>query len=80
MAGALDRPQASTGRVPLCETTRLGIAASARLHNGLRHHRSRASGDDRQCVLIAVRVDTDHVVQARLQASDRSSDSIGRVP
>ena len=43
MTGALDRPQASARSVPLCETTRVCIAASARLHNGLRDHRSRAS-------------------------------------
>ena len=63
MTGTLDRPQTSARRVPLRETTRLGIAASACLDNGLRDHRSRASGNDRERVLIAVGIDTDHVVQ-----------------
>jgi hypothetical protein len=45
----------------------------------LRHHRPRARGNDRERVLIAVRIDTDQVVQLVCKHPDRSSDSLGRV-
>ena len=73
MTGALDRPQASAGRVPVCETTRVGVATSVRLHNGLRQYRPRPPGNDRERVLIAVRVNTNHVVQLVCKHPDRSS-------
>ncbi len=45
------------------------VAACARRHRPLRDHRARRRGDDRERVLIAMGVDTDHVVQPSLQAS-----------
>ena len=80
MAGALDRPDASAARVPLREAQRLGVAARARPHHRLRQHRSRRRGHDRERVLIAVRVDTDHVIHLVCKHPDRSSvDSQGPV-
>jgi len=69
MAGALDSPDTRTDRVPIREAKRCRVTASPRRHHRLRHHRPRARGNDRQCVPIAVRVDTGSHSPARLQAS-----------
>jgi len=63
VASALDRPGTSAAGVPLRETNRIAITACARLDHRLREYPSRGSGDDRERVLIAVGVDTDHVIQ-----------------
>jgi hypothetical protein len=73
ITGALDRPETNATRVPVREAERGGVAASARLHPSLRDHRSPGSGHDRDRVLIAVRVDTDHLVQLVCKHPDRSS-------
>ena len=75
VTGALDRPDACAAGVACGEAQRRRVAASARFHHGLCHDRSRTSGNDRERVLIAVRVDTDHVVQLVCKHPDRSSDS-----
>ena len=73
MAGALDRPATNTVRVPLREAQRVGVAACTRSYHRLRQHSSRGSNNDRECVLIAVRVDTDHVIHLVCKHPDRSS-------
>jgi len=76
MAGALDSPDTRTARMPIREAKRCGVTASPRRHHRLRNHRPRAGGNDRQCVPIAVRVDTDHIVQLVCKHPDRSSDRL----
>ena len=44
------------------EAQRLPIAARIRPHRRLRHHTACRCGDDRERVLVAVRVNADHVV------------------
>jgi hypothetical protein len=63
VAGALDRPEACTRRVPLGKTDRFQIAAPASGHPLLRDHGAGARVDDRQSVLVAVGVDANRVVQ-----------------
>jgi hypothetical protein len=73
VAGALDRPDTNTARVPLRETERVGVATCARSHNLLRQHSPRRSNNERECVLIAMRVHTDHVIHLVCKHPDRSS-------
>ena len=80
MASPLDRPSTTTPGVPLRKAKRVGVAARFRAHDRLREHHSRRSSNDSQRVLIAVRVDTDHVIHLVCKHPDRSSDSIRRVP
>jgi hypothetical protein len=64
--------------VLLRHAKRVRVAAAVRGHARLEHHHTAAYIDDADRVLIAVRVDTDHVVQADLQASVlTSSPSLG---
>jgi len=73
MARPLYRPGASADRVLRREAKRVGVAARFRAHDRLGEHCSRWSGNDRECVLIAVRVDTDHVIHLVCKHPDRSS-------
>jgi hypothetical protein len=73
MAGAFDRPDTNAVRVARGEAERVGVAACARPHHRLRQHGSGGSNNDRECVLIAVRVDTDHVIHLVCKHPDRSS-------
>ena len=61
------------------EAERVGVPACARSHHRLGQDGSRRSNNDRECVLVAVRVDTDHVIHLVCKHPDRSSDSIRRV-
>jgi hypothetical protein len=63
MSGALDGPGTSAVRVLVCEAARRGVTVSARRHDRLRTHRTRARSDDRERVLITMGVDSDHLVQ-----------------
>src|SRR6266545_697780 len=79
MAGTLDRPNANTARLTLREAKRLRVTAPGSANHRLRQHRSSWSDNDSERVLIAVRVDTDHVIHLVCKHPDRSSDSIRRV-
>jgi hypothetical protein len=61
--------------VSLGEPHRLGVAVRVSSHHRLRNYRTRARGDDRERVLIAMGVDTDHVVQLVCKHPNRSSNS-----
>src|SRR5215208_2252325 len=78
MAGTLDRPCTHAAGVAVGEAQRLRVAALAGTNHRLRQHRSRGSDNDSERVLIAVRVDTDHV-HLVCKHPDRSSDSTRRV-
>ena len=71
---SLDRPESSSGRVPVCEADGLRVAAGVGRRR-LRDHRPRACLDDRERVLVAMGVDADHVVHLLCKHLDRSSDS-----
>jgi hypothetical protein len=73
VAGALDRPGTNAAGVPLGEAKRLSVASHVRAHGGLSEHRSCGSTNDSERVLIAVRVDTDHVIHLVCKHPDRSS-------
>src|SRR5581483_12491502 len=62
MACALDRPQSTAGRVPVCEADGLLVAACVGGRRPLRDHRAGVRVDNRKRVLSAMRVDADHVV------------------
>ena len=62
MAGTLDRPDPHGGRVLRREPHRLCVAASTRPHRSLRDNRAGRRGHDRQHVLVAMGIDTDHVI------------------
>ena len=61
VACALDRPDASASLL-LCEAQCLRISASARTHRSLPHNDTGCRDHNRQRVLVAVRVDTNHVI------------------
>ena len=63
VAAAFDRPHPSTWRVSISESQRLRVAARLSGSRCLSDDRARASVDNREGVLIAMGVDTDHVVQ-----------------
>ena len=79
VARALNRPDASAARVPLRESERLCVAATVRSNGSLRQDRPAWGGDDRQHVLIQVRVDTDHVIHLACNHPARSSGFVRRV-
>ena len=60
-------------RVPFGETQRLRVTASFNPDRSLRDRRSGWRSHDREHVLIAVRVDTNHVIQFVCKHPDRSS-------
>jgi len=80
VAGTLYRPGTHPTGVAFREAQCVRVPASGRSHHRLREHRSRGSDNDSERVLIAVRVDTDHVIHLVCKHPDRSSDSIRRVP
>ncbi len=63
MAGALNRPDPSAARVGIRETQRLRVAASVRSDRPPSDNRTRRCDNDREHVLIPMRVDADHVIQ-----------------
>jgi hypothetical protein len=63
VAGALDRPKSTSGRVPVCEADGVRVAACAGGRRRLRDHRAGVRVHDRDRVLVAMGVDADHVVQ-----------------
>ena len=73
VAGALDSPDTNAARMPLHKAQRVGVPTCTRPHDRLRHYRSRRGVHDRERVLIAVRVDTDHVIHLVCKHPDRSS-------
>ena len=62
VAAALDRPEASAGRVPIREGDGVRVAARAGGRRRLRDHRAGVRVDDRERVLVAMSIDADHVV------------------
>ncbi len=79
MTGALDRPDTSSVRVLLGESKRLRVAGAGGRHPPLRHHCPGPRLDDSERVLVAVRVDPDHVVHHLCNHPDRSSGFARRV-
>ena len=74
-AGALDRPGAAAGRVPLGDAKQLAVATRVR---GRRRSGDNSTGrcrHDRHDVLVAVGIDAKHVVQFVCKHQTRSSDS-----
>src|SRR6266581_6890100 len=63
VAGALNRPDASTRRVLIGEANRCRVTACARLYRALRDNSARRCDNDREDVLVAMCVDADHEVQ-----------------
>ena len=63
MAGPLNRPDASAARVAVRETQRLRVATCVRSDRPPSHNRTHRRDNDREHVLIPMRVDTDHVIQ-----------------
>jgi hypothetical protein len=62
-ARALDRPDAGALGLSGREPKRGGVAAGARLYRAWCDDRTRGRGDDRQHMLVEVRVDADQVIQ-----------------
>ena len=62
MAGALNRPDASTLGLLVREPQRLRVAVPARRDRPLRNNRARRGRDHRQHVLIPMRVNTNDEV------------------
>jgi hypothetical protein len=75
MAGSFDRPDASSVGITAGEVQRLPVTARIGSHRRLREYRPCWCGDDRECVLISVGVDTDHVIHPLCKHPNRSSDS-----
>jgi hypothetical protein len=73
VTSAFDRPDARPDCVALREPQRLAITACIGAHRPLRQHSSRRRCHDRERVLVAMRVDTDHVVHLLGEHPDRSS-------
>jgi hypothetical protein len=73
MTSAFDRPNACSDRVAPREPKRLAITARIGAHRPLRQHSSSRRCHDRERVLVAMRVDTDHVVHLLCEHPDRSS-------
>ncbi len=73
MTGAFDRPDTRAARTPIRDAHRLAIPARVCPHHMLCDERTRWHDDDRERVLVAVRVDTDHVVHLLCKHPDRSS-------
>src|SRR6266536_2502751 len=63
MAGALNCPDTPAARVGVRETQRLCVAASVRSYRPPSDNRTRRRDNDREHVLIPMRVDANHVVQ-----------------
>jgi hypothetical protein len=62
-ASALDREHTPAGRVLIGKTKHARVTLSICNRCRLEHHTAAAHVDDRERVLVAVRVDADHVVQ-----------------
>ncbi len=62
MARALDRPDPRSVRMALDEAQRLRVTACVRAHRSLRDDRPCRCDNHSEHVLVAVRVDADHVV------------------
>jgi hypothetical protein len=70
---AFDRPDTRAAHISTRHTQRLSVPARVCCNQTLRDHRTRWRGNDRQRVLVAVSVDTDHVVHQLCKHPDRSS-------
>ena len=79
MAGAFYRPDASADCIPLREPQRLLVPARIRSDRPLRDDRTSRRGNNRQHVLIALRVDAHHVIHLVCDHLVRSSGSAHRV-
>ena len=79
MACTLDRPDASAICIDLSETQRLRVPACARTHRSSRDNDTGTSDDNREHVLIAMRINPDHVVHFICKHLDRSSGFTRRV-
>ena len=75
VAAALDSPRPRAARMSIREAQRLRVAATAGRRRRLRDHRARPRVDNRKRVLIAMRIDANHVVQFVCKHPNRSSDS-----
>ena len=72
--GALDRPDTAASSEAVRELERQAVADSVGTHRPLSEKRPRPGRNDHQRVLVAVRIDTDHVVQLVCKHPTRSSD------
>jgi hypothetical protein len=78
-SGALDRPSTPAKRALLGEAKQLPVAARVRARGLAGNDSARGRRHDNDDVLVAVRVDTDHVVQFVCKHPTRSSDLVRRV-
>jgi len=62
VACSLDRPDPSAARVLVGEAQSLRVTAPVRRDRALRDNRTRRRNHNREHMLIAVRVDTNHVI------------------
>src|SRR6266508_4609275 len=79
MTCAFDRPNAATAAVLLDKPHCLRITARTRTHRLLRQHSTARRNNDREHMLIAVRVDADHVIHLICKHLVRSSGFTRRV-
>jgi len=76
-ACSLDRERAPPRRVGACELKSARVAGIVRVHARLEDDATRAHLDDRERVRVAVRVDTDHVVQLICKHPTHLQPSVG---
>jgi hypothetical protein len=79
MTGTFDGPHASAAAVLLDKPQRLRVTATASSHRLLRHHCTTRTHNDREHVLIAMRIDTNHVIHLICKHPVRSSGFTRRV-
>jgi hypothetical protein len=79
MAGALNRPDARAARVLVREAKCLRVAACVRSDRPPSDDRTRRRDNDREHVLIPMRVHADHVIQLICKHPVRSSGFTRRV-
>jgi len=79
MPNALDRPHTAAAGVLLDKPQRLPITARARTHRPLRHNSTTRRDNDREHMLVAVRVDADHIIHLICKHPVRSSSFTRRV-
>src|SRR6266566_2927817 len=78
MASPLNRPDTPATRVAVRKTQRLRVTTSVRSDRPPSDNRTRRRDNDRQHVLIAMRVNTDHVIQLICNhASDPPASLVG---
>ncbi len=76
---AFDRPNAAAVAVLLDKPQRLRITARTRTHRPLRHHSAARRDNDREHMLVAVRVDANDMIHLICKHPVRSSGFTRRV-